>query len=191
MRLSRALHFIGMTLQFKPIYLGVWILVLAMCSGTGYADNIREWTIKAAYLFRLSLFVDWPEDKLTSSGTENVRFCITGEKQNVDTIESVLSNKSINQHDIEIINVTLQSELQSCHLLYISRDTQDKRLFLEAVANDSVLTMGDTDEFYRHGGMVLLFEKENRIHFAINIGQLDLSRIKVRAQLLNLAEQYP
>lgn len=191
MRLFRTLQYTGMMHQFKRVYLGVWILALAMCAGVGYADNIREWTIKAAYLFRLSLFVDWPEDKLASSGIENVRFCITGKKQNVDTIQSVLNDKSINQHDIEVINATLQSELQSCHLLYISRDTQDKRLFLEAVANDSVLTMGDTDEFYRHGGMVLLFEKENRIHFAINTEQLDLSRIKVRAQLLNLAEQYP
>lgn len=171
---------------------GILLLASALfCGICNASENTREWTIKAAYLFRLSLFVDWPEEKLESFGKENVRFCIAGNDEGVETIKKALTNKFINRHRIEVVGVDLQNDLLSCHVLYLSKQTRDLGKFLDKVANDSVLTIGDTDEFYRQGGIVLLFEKDNRIHFAINAEQLDSSGIKVRAQLLNLAEQYP
>ncbi len=151
----------------------------------------RELTIKAAYLFRLSLFVDWPAEKLLPSSLENIRFCIAAEKSEADTIGEILKAKSINNHEIEIVWVDLTTELSMCHLLYISKKTDSVDVYLQAVLNDPVLTIGETEAFYRLGGMVLLFNKENSIHFSINDKRAKTVGIKFRAQLLNLAEEYP
>lgn len=156
-----------------------------------FAGDSRELTIKAAYLFRLSLFVDWPAEKLTPSSSDKIRFCITDDKQITETIKNVLAGKTINRHEIEIVGVDMKAELSACHLLYITKNVTTEASFLQAVLNYPVLTVGETGNFYRQGGMVLLFKKENRIFFAINNQAADRSRVKFGAQLLNLAEQYP
>lgn len=194
MRLFFALQTMEGWLRLNGVFLRLLLLMLSVILATTVvhaSDSSREWTIKAAYLFRLSLFVDWPEDKLKPASSDDVRFCITGERQGIETIKSVLAGKSINQHAIEIVGVTPQSELTACHVLYVSKGTQEEAQFLRAVADAPVLTIGNSDEFYRQGGIVLLFERDNRIHFAVNVKQLGLSGVRLRAQLLNLAEHYP
>jgi hypothetical protein len=166
------------------------IFLLLLPVKKSVAVDTRELTIKAAYLFRLSLFVDWPAEKL-SSGSDKIRFCIAGDRQIIETVKNVLAGKSINQHEIEIVGVDLKAELQACHLLYLTEIIEAETSFLQAVANYPVLTIGETKRFYSQGGMVLLFEKENRIFFAINNQAAERSRVKFGAQLLNLAEQYP
>lgn len=167
------------------------ILLLSLPVKKCLAVDPRELTIKAAYLFRLSLFVDWPAEKLSPSGSDNIRFCIAGGQEIAETIKHVLAGKTINRHGIEIVEVKPKAELKACHLLYISKNAEAETLFLRAVANYPVLTVGETGKFYSQGGMVLLFEKENRIFFAINQQAADRARVKFGAQLLNLAEQYP
>jgi hypothetical protein len=155
------------------------------------AVDPRELTIKAAYLFRLSLFVDWPAEKLSPAGFDNIRFCIADGKETAETIKNVLAGKTINRHAIETVEVKPKAELKSCHLLYITKNTKAEDLLLQTVSDYPVLTVGETGEFYSQGGMVLLFEKANRIFFAINRQAADRARVKFGAQLLNLAEQYP
>lgn len=167
------------------------IILLSLPVKESIAVDARELTIKAAYLFRLSLFVDWPAEKLSTSHTDKIRFCITGGRQITETIKNVLAGKTINRHEIEIVGVDLKADLQTCHLLYLTKNIEAETSFLQSVANYPVLTVGETKRFYSQGGMVLLFEKENRIFFAINNQAAEQSRVKVGAQLLNLAEQYP
>lgn len=167
------------------------VLLMSLPVKKCLAVDPRELTIKAAYLFRLSLFVDWPAEKLSPAGFDNIRFCIAGGKETTETIKNVLAGKTINRHAIETVEVNPKAELKACHLLYITKNTKAEALFLQALANHPVLTVGETGEFYSQGGMVLLFEKNNRIFFAINRQAADRARVKFGAQLLNLAEQYP
>ncbi|WP_157385926.1 YfiR family protein [Methylosarcina fibrata] len=175
----------------RVLFMLILILLLPLPVKKCLAVDTRELAIKAAYLFRLSLFVDWPAEKISPSGSGNIRFCIAGGKEIAETIKNVLSGKTISRHEIETVGVDPKAELKDCHLLYVTKNTKAEDLFLQAVVNYPVLTVGETERFYRQGGMVLLFEKENRIFFAINRQAADRARIKFGAQLLNLAEQYP
>nr|WP_305906933.1 YfiR family protein [Methylomarinum sp. Ch1-1]MDP4519646.1 YfiR family protein [Methylomarinum sp. Ch1-1] len=165
-------------------------LMWPLVAGGSLAVDTRELTIKAAYLFRLSLFVDWPADKLTPSGKDSVRFCIAGDRRIHEAIKNVLTDKSINRHQIRIDSVETQSDLTTCHLLFIAAKSTAESSMLKAVANYPVLTIGESAEFYRRGGMILLFNKDNRMRFAINQRAADRAGVKLGAQLLNLAEQY-
>jgi len=176
----------------KRIVFSLYILMLLLGMEQCFAMDIRELTIKAAYLFRLSLFVDWPAEKLKPSGSDKIRFCISsGDKQITDTIKNILAGKTINQHEVEIVSIDLPMDLSACHLLYIPKNAEAETAMLQAVLNDPVLTVGESEEFFRQGGMVVLFNKKNSIRFAINNSAANRVGIKLRAQLLNLAEQYP
>lgn len=166
-------------------------LVLVLLLNQGWAMDQRELTIKAAYLFRLSLFVEWPPSKLDSTGLEPILFCVAGDPSVSQSMATVLTGKSINQHKIKVTGVDLQDDLSSCHLLYLPENIQTPLPFLEAAAPYPILTVGESQAFYRQGGMIFLFNKDNRIHFAINEQTAKGTGLEFRAQLLHLADQQP
>ncbi|MGR9044122.1 MAG: YfiR family protein [Gammaproteobacteria bacterium] len=151
----------------------------------------RELTIKAAYLFRLSLFVEWPSSNLISTGKEPLFFCVADARHISRSMETLLANKTINQHKIVVTEVSLQDDLSFCHLLYLPEHIQTPQLFLHAASGYPILTVGESKTFFRHGGMIFLFNKDNRIHFAINERAAKGVGLEFRAQLLKLAVQLP
>lgn len=151
----------------------------------------RELTIKAAYLFRLSLFVVWPPANLDLKGSEPIIFCVADDSNISASLKSVLAGKLINQHRITVMTAGLSDDLSSCHLLYLPEGVQTPQPFLQAAARYPVLTVGETETFYRHGGMVLLFKKNNTVRFAINQQVAEETGLKLKAQLLHLADQQP
>lgn len=164
------------------------VLVSALLLSQGWALDQRELTIKAAYLFRLSLFVEWPLSRLNSTGAEPMFFCVAGNHGMRESMTTVLADKSINQHKIEVAEVQLRDDLSVCHLLYIPEHNKTPQPFLQAVAQHPVLTVGESEAFYRQGGMIYLYNKDNRIHFAINEQAAKDAGLELRAQLLHLAE---
>ncbi|MGR9114919.1 MAG: YfiR family protein [Gammaproteobacteria bacterium] len=177
-------------MQFIRMF-SIALLALTMSVGQGWAMDQRELTIKAAYLFRLSLFVEWPSANLNSSGSEPILFCIAAPPDIIESLKRILAEKTINQHKIVVFGVDLNDDLASCHLLYLPEFIQKPQLYLEAAAHHSVLTIGESEAFYRQGGMIFLFKKHNTIRFAINEQVAKKAGLELRAQLLHLAEQQP
>ena len=165
------------------------VFISALLLSQGWAVDHRELTIKAAYLFRLSLFVEWPPSRLSLTGSEPMLFCVAGDQGMSEALKTALADKSINQHKIEVAEVQLRDDLSACHLLYLPRHIQTPKPFLQAVASRPVLTVGETEAFYRQGGMIYLYNRENRIHFAINEQAAKEAGLELRAQLLHLADQ--
>lgn len=165
------------------------VLLLALLLGQGWAMDQRELTIKAAYLFRLSLFVEWPPSSLDSTGSEPMRFCIAGDQGTTESLETLLAGKAINQHKIEVAEVQPRDDLSACHLLYLPEYIRSPQPFLQAAASYPILTVGETEAFYRQGGMIFLYNKDNRIRFAINEQAAKEAGLELRAQLLHLSQQ--
>ena len=149
----------------------------------------RELMIKAAYLFRLSLFVEWPSSSLNLTGSETMFFCVADDPGISQSLEMVLADKSINQHAIEVTRVNLHDDLSFCHLLYLPEHVETPESFLQEAAPYPILTIGESEGFFRQGGMIFLFKKDNKIRFAINEQAAQGAGLKFRAQLLHLADQ--
>lgn len=164
-------------------------IVLLLLFNPGWAMDQRELTIKGAYLFRLSLFVEWPASSLNLAGPEPVFFCIAGGSDISQHLKAVLTGKSINRHKISVTEVGLKDDLSFCHLLYIPELIETPKPFLQETAPYPVLTVGESEAFYRQGGMVFLFNKNNTIHFSINEQAVRNAGLKFKAQLLHLADQ--
>ncbi|MGJ0491994.1 YfiR family protein [Methylobacter sp.] len=167
------------------------VFVSALLLSQGWAMDQRELTIKAAYLFRLSLFVEWPPSSLSPTGSEPMLFCVAGNQGMHESLKTVLADKSINQHKVEVTEVQLRDNLSACHLLYLPKHLQATKSFLKAVAPYPVLTVGESEAFYSQGGMIYLYNKDNRIRFVINEQAAKKAGLELRAQLLHLADQPP
>src|SRR5712692_10918774 len=118
----------------------------------GRDEDSIERQVKAAFVYNVVKFVDWPED--TARAASPVAFCaLAGEAFN-DSLEQSLRGKSINGRVPVTRRITKPQEAHHCQVLYLG-GLENKRLeeYLNALAGQSVLTVGDSDRFAARGGM--------------------------------------
>ena len=77
-------------------------------------------------------------------------------------------------------------------ICYISRlpPLHEIRALRQQVAQENVLTVGETLDFMRKGGMVQLFVENQKIRFAVNTDAVNQTYLKVSSKLLRLGKIY-
>lgn len=162
------------------------VLLFIFAIPISHAYN-REAEIKAAYLFRLSLFIEWPEVKIDRSA--DLKLCIAEDMAFYDVVVDIIGGKRINNKELNIFLVNSGYDITECHILFVPEKTKDVNSYLSLVSNHPILTVGENKEFYRNDGIIYLFKKQDRIKFAINTTEVEKAHLKIRAQLLKLASE--
>jgi hypothetical protein len=81
--------------------------------------------------------------------------------------------------------------LEFCHILFIGSPEKRSLLrILERFEKLCVLTVGETEDFTRYGGMIKFMIVENKVHFEINVEAIDQSGLKMSSKILKLAKIY-
>jgi hypothetical protein len=107
------------------------------------------------------------------------------------SLDATLANKSVRDHPFEIRRNPPTTELQHCHLLYLPASASSQiRTIRHQVAKENVLTVGETLDFMRQGGMVQLFVDNQKVRFAVNTDVVNQANLKVSSKLLRLAKIY-
>ena len=81
-------------------------------------------------------------------------------------------------------------EIRTCHLLFIC--PSEKKQFSEIIKlvdTHNILTVGDTGDFLKAGGIIKFFIHENKIRFNVNLTATEKAGLKIRSQLLRLAKE--
>ncbi len=77
----------------------------------------------------------------------------------------------------------------SCHMLFFSEDPGvDVGRVLGEIADNAVLTVGETGDFTRLGGMVRFYPAANRVRFEINPEASRTAGLRISSRLLRLAK---
>jgi hypothetical protein len=151
-------------------------------------DALREYQVKAAYLFNFLKFVDWPGQ---SSGDAPGPWliCVVGENPFGSDLAQVISGKSAQGHELQVKDSLATADLHACHILFISA-SEKKRLpaILAALKGFSTLTVGDMENFTGSGGMIQFVAEDGRVRFVINVGAASGAGLKVSSKLLSLAQ---
>ena len=166
----------------------------------------REYQVKAAFLFNFIKFVDWPKEKAADSkgvitigiiGKDpfgdafgpiegrQVKNCRVVVKRFKDFKELTRSaGKDTDRLEREI------KALRKCYVLFVcsSEKKQLKQIF-ESVEGRSVLTVGDVGGFLKAGGVINFVISEGKVRFEINATVAKQAKLKIRSQLLRLAER--
>lgn len=177
----------GPSLRRAPALL-VLALVLAPLPGAFAfaAGDVRapESTLKAAYLYQLVNFVDWPED----GGDRPLRLCILGEDPFGAAID-VIAGKEVRGRPLALERLASAEGMESCHLLFISAsEAGELGGILDHLAGASVLTVGDSKDFAESGGMVGFVVKADKLRLEVNLGAVQEAGLKISAKLLELSQ---
>ncbi len=163
-----------------------WGLALAIVLGllptclAAADENALEAKVKAAYLFHLTKFVEWP-----GSPTSEMRICVVGSGSVGDMIGQ-LGNRQVRDRPLKIETGSVSDPTQ-CQILYIGKG--DRRLsdLLRRVRGQNVLTVSDQEDFARHGGILGFYTEAGKIKLEINPESVRATDLKISAKLLELA----
>lgn len=166
----------------------------------------QEYKIKAAFLYNFLKFVDWPTDK-KADPNKPITLGIIGKDPFGKAFEPV-KDKKINDREVVIkrfksvaelkkpgkegeAELDKQSgELKKCHLLFICSSEKDGiEEILAAIKDRPVLTVADTEDFLKSGGIIKFVMEEQKVRFEISDAAAKRSKLQIRSQLLRLAKK--
>lgn len=161
-------------------------LALAL-SAAAQSAHAPEDEVKAAFLYNFAKFVDWPTQAFANSSTP-IRFCVLGDDRFGETVSNTLQEKSVSGRPV--VNSRLQSPAQArpCHVLFVSPENPEAlKLALEAIRGLPVLTVSESADFLRLGGMINFVLEEGRVRFEINLEAAERHHLKLSSKLLAVA----
>ncbi|MBF0572328.1 MAG: YfiR family protein [Desulfamplus sp.] len=154
----------------------------------GYAAEISEYQIKAAYIYNFTKFIHWPDNAFRDQ-TAPLVVGVLGEND-FDGALIPLSSKTVNSRAIQIKFFRTLEDVQECHILYISNsDTVETDSILKELKFRPIVTIGDGEQFAFRGGVIQFVMIRSRLRFILNLANAKINQIQIDAQLLSLATE--
>jgi hypothetical protein len=163
------------------------ILLLSIAVPTAAGAALSEYQVKAALIYNLAKFVEWPTSALPDS-QPSIVLCILGQDPFGANLQQTIAGKMVHGRALEMRRIREIGAAQGCHILFIS-SSERSRLpqILDAFQKRPVVTIGEMDQFAQLGGMVNLIIEENRVQFEINIDTAERAGLTISSRALKLA----
>ena len=166
---------------FRQLLKGAALLLLI--AGGMLRAQEDERSVRAAFVFNLTKYVSWPEghhDRLVLG--------VIGNGSMGPVLKQILDGKTSDGRRINVVVHTSENELHDCDVLYVEESSPVRiRSILDRVQSRAVLTVGDSDQFTRSGGMVALVRSGDQIEIHVNLNSLRSRQLEMSSRLLNLA----
>jgi hypothetical protein len=142
--------------------------------------------VKAAFLFNFAKFVEWPSAAFANR-TDPFTFCISGEPLH-RALDGTVRGETISSRRIVVRRLNTEDPVRGCQILYTGGPASVDVALLRAAAGVPVLTVGESTDFIRSGGMIRFTENARRIRFEINPDAAERVSLRLSSRLLRLAE---
>lgn len=160
-----------------------WALIaLALCAALGAAQSRDERAVRAAYVFNLTKYVEWPAAK------NELVIGFVGSPETGEVMQKMLDGKRSESRIIHVLLFPSDEELKKCSLVYIGDSPKKIRPLLDKFENTNVLTVGEAESFARDGGIVGLVRVGDQVQIQVNLEAAQHAGIKISSRLLSLAQ---
>ncbi len=174
------------------------LLGLALCMGAFgavRADPVQEDMVKAAVVFKLTRYVDWPESQSVGDEGDVLRLCALGDSSVVDALETV-DGRPTRGAVVRYTRVASLADAGNCHVLFIADRAAEIRSLIDEAASEAaghdvpapILTVSDLEGFVDRGGIVEVTRRGTRLGFRISVENARSAGLLISAPLLELAE---
>jgi hypothetical protein len=163
-----------------------FVLALAP-TGAVRADHTGiEYEVKAAYPYNFVRFIDWPRSSL-SDEDDRISVCVLGEDPFGHVLDP-LTRRTAKGRSFRVSHGDSLDEIGRCHVVFVGAGTPELRSVLETLAARSVLTVGETPDFAKRGGVIGFIVRDGRVRLQINRKAAARAALSIRAALLEVAE---
>jgi hypothetical protein len=164
-------------------------LYIALTPGVAVAAEAEslEYAVKATYLYKFALFVEWPSAAFASPSSA-LNLCVTGDDPFGATLDTAVSGQRIGGREVVIRRLKTVGRGSGCHILYVGgSEAQYLGQIIAAVRGSGVLTVTDAHGPGAVTGVINFVIKDNRVRFDINEEAAAQNGLAVSSKLLSLA----
>ena len=164
-------------------------LAAAVAWGTlalaGAPDSV-EYAVKAALVYKVARFVEWPKD--SGCPDRAITVAVLGEDRFGDSLDRALEGRKLGDHPVRVRRVTRADEVPFCTVLWLGADQAH---LLPVVADQVrarfVLVIGDAAGFARRGGMIGLPVENERVVVEVNPEAASAGGVVISSRLVGVA----
>jgi hypothetical protein len=169
--------------------LGPLLLFLALARGAVAAPApVLEYQVKAVFLYNFTQFIDWPADAFAKPDAPLV-IGILGQDPFDKYLDDVVRGEKAGGHPIIVKRFRDIDSARDCQLLFVGgADSRRLDTVAAALKDRMILTVGDSGEFSKRGGMIDLITRQGKIRLQINVGTVRAAKLTVSSKLLRLAD---
>lgn len=173
------------------------LLALVVGNGNAVADSptqpsatdikLREYMIKAAFLYNFARFTDWPAGTFENAD-DPLRLCVIGADPFGPALDS-LNGQNVRDRRLSVARLAAPDEARRCEILFISASEEPHLAeILAAVDGSPTLTVADLAGFAENGGIIRLTTVANKIRFEINLDAARAVDLRFSSRLLRIAK---
>jgi hypothetical protein len=145
-----------------------------------YNENI----IKAAYIERITRFIEWPV-KDSNLSHDSFVIGVYGETDFYNTLTDVFKEKPIKAHNVAVILIKNPEQINTCNLCYISEKAKPLiSKFVDAANSSGVLLISGTTDFCKEGVHINFYLEDEKLKFEINEKSINSAGFKVSYLLM-------
>src|SRR5581483_2117009 len=147
------------------------------------AEGHDERAVRAAYVFNLTKYVEWPET------SHELVVGFIGDGPMGDILLKMLDGKLSEGRRIRVVVNPADQDLEQCNILYLGGRTNPKaHAVLDRIRDRPVLTVGESEDFLRDNGMLGLVRVGEQIQIEVNLQLAQQGHLKISSRLLNVAK---
>lgn len=164
---------------------GLWLAcALQIPCGPATADESVsfEYKVKAAFLYNFSRFVEWPE-----SDSKDFRLCVFSHDPFNHELQQ-LAGRPVGTRELVITLEDSVEALPRCQMVFVSRAVAPgNEDVLKHLKDSPVLTVGESDQFTRNGGIIRFVIDDGKVRFLINSDAARRAGLTISSRLLRLS----
>jgi hypothetical protein len=170
-----------------------WVTVFFGMAGVqrcfcGELPAATEYQIKALCLLNLAKYVDWPAQAFSETNSPIV-IGIIGENKFEDDLKDAMEGKCIGGRRIMVTAVASEKDYRKCQILFIgASDTAREAEVMKGVKSLPILTVGETEQFARDGGIIDFTTRDEKVRFVIDLNAARAVGLGISSRLLSLAD---
>lgn len=168
------------------------VLALLLLAGGAAAEEgarktpLDEYQVKAAFLYRLPSFIEWPDEAWPADG-EPFYACVLGRDPFGEYIDH-FDGKQVRGRRFTVRRIESLDSRKTCHLIFVCRDDSEK---LRTENGDYrlrfALTVGEGREFAAQGGIISFVVANKRVGLSVNLAASYAAGLRLSSKLLDVA----
>lgn len=153
-------------------------------------QSFPEYEAKAALLYQVASFVDWPGDAL-SVADSSFTIGVYG-RDPFEAYIDALEGRTVRGRPVRIRRFTDLEDLTETHILFIGAFEREQVIrVLGLVAGMPVLTVGEGEDFAELGGIIRWYVRDDRLRLEVNRCAAERAGLRISSRLLRVATLTP
>jgi hypothetical protein len=166
--------------------LGALAILVTLTFPIPAAAEPLEYAVKAAYLSKFGVYVEWPSSAFSrADGPMNL--CVIGEDPFGPILDEAAGGQRIGGRPIVVRRLRTIARDSGCHIVYIGSGEAQRTGHIIDVIQGGVLTVTDGRAPGTASGVINFVIRDNRVRFEIDEQAAALNGLSISSKLLSLA----